>query len=131
MSDSRRAGGPRQVRAITEQEWFDALTGCEPLHQWGPAFLHEETAGGRVCVYVRDDSGQGRHACVRLDAVASGRARAGVEAVEVAARQAADVISFNQAKPSLSTADMAEEQEASRVYTDTADALYRELLAGA
>ena len=62
-----------EIRAITEQDWFDALTATDPLHQWGPAFLAEEPTGGRVRVYVRDDSGQGRHACLRLDASASRR----------------------------------------------------------
>lgn len=115
---------------ISEGEWFDVLESRTLLHQWGPAFLVDEGAAGDVRLYLRDDE-HGRHLCLRLDAAASARARAGVEQVEAAARQAADVITANQAKASQSPADLAAERAVSLAYTASAEALYRELMGGA
>ena len=67
---------------ISEDEWFHFLQAGEPLHQWGAAYLVDEGEGAYVRVYLRDDSGQSGHLCMRLDAERSARARAGVAAVE-------------------------------------------------
>jgi len=144
---------PGESCRISEAEWFHFLELVEPLHQWGAAFHFDEerappaaraSAGGPlflVRVYLRDDrsrwggaSGEveaaaGQHTCVRLDALRSAAARAGVEQVERASRDAADIITAAQAKPSLSVADMEAQEAASQRFVQTADALYRELLA--
>lgn len=133
---------PGESCRISEAEWFHFLELVEPLHQWGSTFLFDEerappaahsTAGGPlrlVRVYLRDDSGAARHSCVRLDALRSAAARAGVERVEQSSRDAADVITALQERPSLSVADMEAQEAASRRFVETAEALYRELLAG-
>jgi len=136
---------------ISEAEWFHFLERGEPLHQWGPAFLLDEraSAGARgsatapdglvapdapvaplVRLYARDDSGAGRHVCLRLDGPASRTARRGALRIELLSRQAADLISALQGKASLSVADMEAQEAASRRLADAASALYRELLAG-
>jgi hypothetical protein len=133
---------PGESCRVSEAEWFHFLELAEPLHQWGAAFLFDEerlppssraAAAGTlrlVRVYLRDDSGEAKHSCVRLDALRSAAARAGVERVEAASRQAADVITALQARESLSVADMEAQEAASRRFVDAAEALYRELLAG-
>jgi len=118
---------------ISEAEWAAFLEAAEPLHQWGGTFLHDEARSGRgalVRVYLRDDSGAARHACVRFDAARSDAARAAVEQVEAASRRAADVISAGLRKNARSTADLLAEEAASRAFTDAAEAMYRELLGG-
>ena len=133
---------PGESCRISEAEWFHFLELIEPLHQWGAAFLFDEerappaarpSAGGPlrlVRIYLRDDSGEAKHSCVRLDALRSATARGGVERVEQTSRDAADVITALQARPSLSVADMEAQEAASRRFVETAEALYRELLAG-
>jgi hypothetical protein len=114
---------------ISEAEWFHFLQSGEPLHQWGAAYLLDEGEAGFVRVYLRDDSGKAGHLCMRLDADRSARARAGVADVEAASRDAADVITEMQARPKLGVADMEAQEQASRRFVETADALYRDLLA--
>jgi hypothetical protein len=126
VSDGLSPGG--QAR-IPEAEWFSFLERGEPLHQWRGAFLYEEQPGGLVRVYLRDDSGAGGHVCVRLDEQRSAAARRGVERVEEAARRAADVITALQGQSVQSVADLAAQDEASRLLVEEADGLYRELLA--
>jgi hypothetical protein len=113
---------------ISEAEWAHFLESCEPLHQWGGAYMIDEGEPGCVRIYLRDDSGRGAHACVRLDAARSSAARAGVARIEASSRRAADLITRLQDKPALSVADMAAQEEASRVFVETAEAVYRELL---
>ena len=113
---------------ISEAEWSHFLEHSEPLHQWGGAFLVDEGGSGCVRVYLRDDSGRGAHLCVRLDPSRSAAARAGVARIEASSREAADVITRLQGKPALSLQDMAAQDEASRRFVETAEALYRELL---
>ena len=113
---------------ISEAEWSHFLESCEPLHQWGGAYLIDEGGSGCVRVYLRDDSGRGAHLCVRLDAVRTAAARAGVARIEASSRRAADLITRLQDKPALTVADMAAQEEASRVFVETAEAVYRELL---
>ena len=118
---------------ISEDEWFECLQSAEPLHQWGGAFLFDEAragAGQLVRVYLRDDSGAGRHTCVRLDAARSAAARAGVERVEAASRRAADLITAGQRQPALSVADLEAQAAASQALVDESERLYRELLGG-
>ena len=118
---------------ITEDEWFDCLQAAEPLHQWGGAFLFDEARAGSgdlVRVYLRDDSGAGRHACVRLDAARSAVARAGVLRIEAASRRAADLITAGQSRPALSVADLEAQAAASQALLDESERLYRELLGG-
>lgn len=120
-----------QVR-ISEGEWCAFLEAAEPLHQWGGTFLFDERragAGELVRAYLRDESGAGRHLCLRLDAARSAAARAGVERVEAASRHAADVISAGLRRTVRTPADLQAEHEASAAFTSTAEALYRELLA--
>ena len=128
-SDALQPGAQARV---SEAEWFHFLEAAEPLHQWGAAFLFDEAraaCGPLVRVYLRDDSGAGRHACLRLDAARSAAARAGVERIEAASRRAADVITAGQRKPSRSIADLQAEEAAGRELTEVSEALYRELLA--
>ena len=127
---------------LSEAEWFHFLESGEPLHQWGPAFLLDErtsaaaaAAAGAVTpgvalvrLYARDDSGAGRHTCLRLDAAASHAARRGALRLEVLSRQAADVITAMQAKTSLSLLEMEAQDAASRRLAEAAEALYRELM---
>lgn len=119
---------------ISEAEWFHFLESGEPLHQWGPAFLLDERASGGapgeqlVRLYARDDSGAGRHTCVRLDGLRSDAARRGALRVEVLSRQAADVITALQRKASMSLPEMEAQEAASRRLADVAEALYRELM---
>jgi hypothetical protein len=118
---------------ISEAEWAAFLELAEPLHQWGGTFLFDETRAGRgalVRAYLRDDSGAARHLCLRFDAARSGAAREAVERVELASRRAADVISAGLGKDARTLADLAAEEAASRAFTDAAEAMYRELLAG-
>jgi hypothetical protein len=115
---------------ISEAEWFHFLERGEPLHQWGPAFLLDEGRGAPVRLYARDDSGAGRHTCLRLDAARSDRARRGALRVEVLSRQAADVITGLQSKTSQSLLELEAQAAASRRLAEAAEALYRELLAG-
>jgi hypothetical protein len=118
---------------ISEAEWFDCLQAAEPLHQWGGAFLFDETRAGRgqlVRVYLRDDSGAGRHLCVRLDAARTAAARAGVARIEAASRRAADLITAGQRAPALSVADLEAQAAASQALVDESERLYRELLGG-
>jgi hypothetical protein len=129
LSEALQPGA--QVR-ISEAEWFHFLEAAEPLHQWGGAFLFDEARAGSgelVRVYLRDDSGAGRHVCQRLEAARSAAARAGVERIEAASRRAADVITAGQAKAARSVADLEAEEAAGRELTETAESLYRELLA--
>ena len=122
---------PGAQARIAEAEWFHFLEAAEALHQWGGAFLFDEAragAGELVRVYLRDDSGAGRHACLRLDAPRSAAARAGVERIEAASRRAADVITAGQRKPARSIADLEAEEAAGRALTELSEALYRELL---
>ena len=122
---------PGAQARIGEAEWFHFLEAQEPLHQWGGAFLFDEARGGAgalVRVYLRDDSGAGRHVCLRLDAARSAAARAGVERIEAAGRRAADVITAGQQKAARSIADLQAEEDAGRELTEVSDALYRELL---
>lgn len=118
--------------AISEAEWFHFLELAEPLHQWGSAFLFDEARMGApvglVRVYLRDDSGKGRHTCVRLDVQRSAAAREGVLRIEAAARHAADVITAGQQQARQSVADLQAEEAASQAFTEAAEALYRELL---
>ncbi|MGQ0552581.1 MAG: hypothetical protein ACT4PU_05115 [Planctomycetota bacterium] len=79
-------------------------------------------------LYARDDSGGGRHLCLRLDTEGSAQARQGVEAVEALARAAADVNARHQRQQSLSLADLAEQEQASAAFTQAAADLYRRLL---
>lgn len=123
---------PGAQARISEGEWFAFLEAAEPLHQWGGTFLFDERragAGELVRVYLRDDSGAGRHACVRLDAARSAAARDGVERVEAASRHAADVISAGLRKDARTPADLDAERAASEAFTAEAEALYRGLLA--
>jgi len=113
---------------ISEAEWFHFLESGESLHQWGPAFLLDEGRGASVRLYARDDSGAGRHTCVRLDAARSDAARRGVLKLEVLSRRAADVITRLQGQASQSVADLEAQEAASRVFAEAAEALYRELL---
>lgn len=112
---------------ISEAEWFHFLEQGEPLHQWGPAYLLDEGHGACVRLYARDDSGAGRHLCLRLDAPGSDAARRGVLRVEVLARRAADVITRLQGQASSSLHEMEAQEEASRRFRDEAEALYRRL----
>ena len=117
---------------IDEEEWFHFLQAAEPLHQWGGAFLFDEARAGTgplVRVYLRDDSGAGRHACQRLDATRSAAARAGAERVEAASRRAADLITAGQRRPARTVADLQAEEAAGQELIRTAEALYRDLLA--
>ncbi len=141
---------PGESCRISEAEWYHFLELVEPLHQWGAAFLFDEerapaaaraSAGGPlrlVRIYLRDDRARfggesgtavGEHSCVRLDALRSAAARAGVERVEQTSRDAADIITALQDKASLSVADMEAQEAASNRFVQTAEALYRELLA--
>ncbi len=113
---------------ISEAEWCHFLEHCEPLHQWGGAYLIDEGGAGCVRIYLRDDSGRAGHACVRLDAARSAQARQGVARIEAASREAAHLITRLQAKPALTVDDLAAQDEASRRFVETAEALYRELL---
>jgi hypothetical protein len=113
---------------ISEAEWFHFLERGDPLHQWGPAFLLDEGRGALVRLYARDDSGAGRHVCVRLDAAASDVARRGVIRLEVLSRRAADAITRLQDRPSTSLREMEEQDATSRRFTDAAEALYRQLI---
>ena len=113
---------------ISEAEWFHFLESGEPLHQWGPAFLVDEGRGGSVRLYARDDSGAGRHTCIRLDAAGSDRARRGALKLEVLSRQAADVITALQRKSSMSLLEMEAQEAASQRLARAAEALYRELM---
>jgi hypothetical protein len=119
---------------ISEAEWFHFLESGEPLHQWGPAFLVDErAAGGRsdaplVRLYARDDSGGGRHTCVRLDAARSHAARRGALRVELLSRRAADVITALQRKDSMSLPEMEAQEAASQRLAAAAESLYRELI---
>ena len=127
---------PGAQALIAEAEWFHFLQAAEPLHQWGAAFLFDETraaagepgAGELVRVYLRDDSGARRHTCLRLDSERSAAARAGAERFEAASRRAADVITAGQKKAARSIADLEAEEAAGRELTEVAEALYRELL---
>jgi hypothetical protein len=114
---------------ISEAEWFHFLQAGEPLHQWGSAYLVDEGEGRSVRIYLRDGSGKAGHVCVRLDDERSRRARAGVEEIEAASRDAADVITELQSRPQLGLDDMEAQDRASRRFVETAEALYRELLA--
>jgi hypothetical protein len=142
LPESGAAGGPSGAHGvwaslllrpgahgrITEAEWNHFLESCEPLHQWGGAYMIDEGGTGCVRVYLRDDSGRGAHACVRLDPARSAAARAGVARIEASSRRAADLITRLQDKPSLTVAEMAAQEEASRLFVETAEAVYRELL---
>ena len=119
---------PGERCRISEAEWFHFLESGEPVHQWGPAFLLDEGHGAFVRLYARDDSGAGRHTCVRLDATRSNAGRRGALRLEVLSRQAADVITAMQAKTSLSLLEMEAQEAVSRRLADAAEALYRELL---
>jgi hypothetical protein len=114
---------------ISEAEWSHFLQEDEPLHQWGGAYLVDEGEGRAVRIYLRDDSGKARHVCMRLDAERSARARVGVQEIEVASRDAADVITDLQSRSKHSLQDMEAQDRASRRFVETADGLYRELLA--
>jgi len=128
-ADWRSASLPPGGRCrISEAEWFHFLESGEPLHQWGPAFLLDEGRGASVRLYARDDSGAGRHLCVRLDAARSDAARRGALKLEVLSRRAADVISRLQGQAATSLPEMEEQEAASRRFTEAAEALYRELL---
>lgn len=119
---------------ITEAEWFHFLEAGEPLHQWNNVFLLDERWEARdgACVraYVRAETPGRPHLCLRLDAVRSERARAAAEEIEGAARALADLITRHQGQASMSTKDLAAEQEASAAFTALADRIYAELLGG-
>lgn len=121
---------PGRSCVISESEWFAFLEAKEPLHQWGGAFLHEESPGGLVRIYVRLDVGRQQWRCVRLDAARSARARQGVEQVEAAARRAADVVTTLQQRGRATTTELAAQERASAAFVEAAEALYRELLIG-
>ena len=121
---------------ISEAEWFHFLESGEPLHQWGPAFLLDERAAGGaageplVRLYARDDSGGGRHTCVRLDGLASHAARRGVLKLEVLSRRAADLITRLQGQAETALPELEAQDAASRGFAEAAEALYRGLLSG-
>ena len=124
--------------AISEDEWFHFLEAGEPLHQWNNVFLVDERReghgddGGGACVraYVRAETPGKPHLCLRLDGPRSERARVAAEEIEAASRALADLITKHQGQASMSTADMAAEQEASAAFTALADRIYAELLGG-
>jgi hypothetical protein len=121
---------PGQLRLIDEAEWFGVLESTEPVHQWGPALLVEDGgADGLLRLWLRDDSGDGRHRVLRLDAEHSGRAREGLERIEAASGQVADLLAQEQQRGRSSPDQLAEQQAASDAYVATAETLYRELVA--
>jgi hypothetical protein len=119
---------PGSSCTISEDEWRHFLMLKEPMHQWGAAFLHDEGGEGCVRVYLRDDGEAAKHTCVRLDVRRSGDARTGVEAVEVASRRAADVITSGQSQRAQALGDLEAEAHASEAFVQAAEALYRQLL---
>ena len=129
MSDPRRTLarlGPGEHCRITEELWHERLQDTTPFHQWGSCFLEERD--GDVWLWFRDPSSNARHTAARLDVAGSARAREGVEAVEAAARHAADLVTAARERGASTLDQQREEIAASTAFTSLADDLYRELL---
>jgi len=119
---------PGSWRPLGESEWILALESFAPVHQWGPGLLIEEPgASGLLRLWLRDDSGAGRHRLLRLDAATSVRARAGLARVEAAARQVADLLAAERERGQSSPEQLRNQQAASDDYVHLAETLYREL----